>query len=109
MLRVLGDCFSPENFLATARLPVSPRFTKGEQTDHRRRPSSTGGFNCEISSNAATLREQAKDSLTFLEHYYDDLACASTMPTVESSFSDFEYDLRPNGADVTVQRDSLPP
>lgn len=107
MLRVLGDSFSADSFLANARLPVSSQFTKGGRSHMRSRTSSTSGFNCEVST-AETLSEQVKDAMKFLEQFQDDLARIAAIPTVESFYLDFGYDCRLNDSDVIVQKDFLP-
>ena len=109
MLRVLGDAFDPDEFLATARLPVCSKFRKGEQASSRGRLYETSGFNCVASRDTEELHEQVPDAIAFLTTHADDLRTLADINGIESKFLDFGYACRLGSNGVALQGDYLPP
>jgi hypothetical protein len=108
ILHVLGDNFSPDDFLAKSKLPVLSCFLKGTARPGRARAATTSGFTCQIGSDNATFSEQTEHSLAFLKTFQRELAPISSMPAVESFYLELAYDCRLNDSDCVVQRDFLP-
>ncbi len=106
VIRVLGDEFDPEPFLATATFTPSSVFRKGELRAGRRRPATTSGFTCEVASGE--FNEQVRLVSEFISQHAVDLKRLSSATTVESFFVDFAYDCRLDDESVMVQRDFLP-
>lgn len=106
IIRVLGDEFKPEVFLATTTLTPSSVFRKGEQRPGRRRPAATSGFTCDV--GAGTLEEQIELATEFIARHAKDLKSVSTTTNVESFFVDFAYECRLDDESAIVQRDFLP-
>jgi hypothetical protein len=106
VIRVLGDEFDPDRFLATTTLTPSSIFHKGELRAGRRRPARTGGFTCDLGTGG--LPEQIRSASEFISRHASELRRISTTTTVESFFVDFAYECRLDDESAIVQRDFLP-
>jgi len=112
VLRVSGDRFEPESFLANASLVPYLRFQKGGPPMSGDRivggPSRTSGFCCEVSPDGSSFEQQTRDAISFLTRYRTEIEQLRRLDTVKSLVLDFGYECRLNNESVCVQSDLLP-
>jgi hypothetical protein len=112
VLRVLGDLFEPERFLANTSLIPYVCFQKGCPAMSGNKPiggyAHTSGFCCEVSAADASFEEQTRDAISFLGQHQKDLELLKHIDTLESAYLDFGYECRLNDTSVCVQGDFLP-
>jgi hypothetical protein len=106
VLRVQGEEFTVDDFLAGCVLPVYEVFRKGEERAHRTESRwSVSGFKSDVSNNSSELAEQVKDAIEFLQRYSSDLKRLASNPAVTDVRLDFGYDHK----NMAVQSEYLPP
>lgn len=108
VLRVHGDAFQPEKFLASTGLRPESVFVKGEPAKRRTKPSRTSGFQCDILDGTASLDEATSAARSFLEKHFDDLTRLAQENTIESRFLDFYVEYRIDFQKTCVQIERLP-
>jgi hypothetical protein len=106
ILRVLGDNFVPEPFLAHSQLSPYTTFVKGVRKADRLHVSKTSGFNCEVSTSDE-LEEQIRDAGSFLSQFESDLIQLGHQDSIESFFLDFCM-LCGTGIDIPIRRAVFP-
>ena len=111
VLRVSGERFDPETFLASSALVPTKVFHRGEPSVLRSRgPSRSSGFVVPVSDRSwSDLQGQIDDGVAFLRRNRVDLLRLTGDPTVDDVRLDFPTRLRLDGETVMAQFDYLPP
>ena|SRR5947207_2513255 len=111
VLRVSGERFDPETFLASSAFAATKVFHRGEPSVLRSRgPSKSSGFVVPVSDRSwLDLQGQIDDGVVFLRKYRAELLRLAGDTTVDDVRLDFPTSLRLDGENVMAQFDYLPP
>jgi hypothetical protein len=111
VLRVSGERFDPDAFLALSTFVPTKVFHRGDSSALRSRgPSKASGFVVPVSDRSwADLQGQIDDGVAFLRTNKAELLRLASDTTVEDVRLDFPMSLRLDGENVMAQFDYLPP
>jgi hypothetical protein len=111
VLRVSGERFDPDAFLASSTFVPTKVFHRGDSSALRSRgPSKASGFVVPVSDRSwADLQGQIDDGVAFLRTNKAELLRLASDTTVEDVRLDFPMSLRLDGENVMAQFDYLPP
>src|ERR1022692_4130921 len=111
VLRVSGERFDPDAFLASSAFVPTKVFHRGEPSVLRSRgPSKSSGFLVPVSDGSwADLQGQVDDGVAFLRKNKAELLRLAGDTTVDDVRLDFPTKLRLDGENVMAQFDYLPP
>jgi len=111
VLRVSGERFDPETFLASSALVATKVFHRGDRSVLRSRsPSKSSGFVVSVSERSwSGLQGQIADGVAFLRQHKAELLRLAGDTTVDDARLDFPTSLRLDGENVMAQFEYLPP